>query len=364
MNRIFFYPCRPRGQGRPRFSGKVAYKSGEDKAYEQGIRMAYFAAYPGYHPIGDPVAVDVTAIYPIPDSASKARKSLMLEGAVLPISRPDVDNILKSVLDALNGAAYTDDKNAVECRIRKVYGNTPGLLVTIAIVDTDGGAWPVRGKRRAEGGRKMNVILIACTPNPDWICAQAATICTDWKGDPIQALKGALASGHESVAEHASFTFLIERVSRALLAQITRHRLASFSVQSQRYVDMGQNGYVMPPSIANDSEQAKTFDNAMEIAWEFYDRLVEMGIPKEDARYVLPNACHTTMEVTMNARELRHFFSLRCCNRAQWEIRQLADEMLKLCKDAAPVLFSDSGPGCVRGKCPEGKRACGKTRKG
>lgn len=209
----------------------------------------------------------------------------------------------------------------------------------------------------------MNVTLIAHTPNPDYICGSAAAICTDCKGSPLQALQGAMKSGHESVAEHASFTFHIEGVSRALLAQITRHRMASFSVQSQRYVDMSGNGYVMPPSIAKGSEQAKTFDNAMEIAWDFYERLVEMGIPKEDARYVLPNACHTTMEVTMNARELRHFFSLRCCNRAQWEIRALADEMLRLCREKAPVLFADAGPGCVRGHCPEGKRTCGKPRK-
>ena len=209
----------------------------------------------------------------------------------------------------------------------------------------------------------MNVTLIAHTPNPDYICGSAAAICTDYKGSPLQALQGAMKSGHESVAEHASFTFLIEGVSRALLAQITRHRMASFSVQSQRYVDMSGNGYVMPPSIAKGSEQAKTFDNAMEIAWDFYERLVEMGIPKEDARYVLPNACHTTMEVTMNARELRHFFSLRCCNRAQWEIRALADEMLRLCREKAPVLFSDAGPGCLRGHCPEGKRTCGKPRR-
>ena len=209
----------------------------------------------------------------------------------------------------------------------------------------------------------MNVTLIAHTPSPDYICGSAAAICTDYKGRPLQALQGAMKSGHESVAEHASFTFHIEGVSRALLAQITRHRMASFSVQSQRYVDMSGNGYVMPPSIAKRSEQAKTFDNAMEIAWDFYEMLVEMGIPKEDARYVLPNACHATMEVTMNARELRHFFSLRCCNRAQWEIRALADEMLALCKEAAPMLFADAGPGCVRGNCPEGKRACGKPRK-
>ncbi len=131
MTRTFFYPCRPRGQGRPRFAGKVAYKSSEDRAYEQGIRMAYVAVYPGHHPISGPFGITITAVYPIPKNESKRRRTQMIEGNVLPICRPDVDNILKAVLDALNGTAYTDDKNATESAIKKVYGVTPGLLVTI-----------------------------------------------------------------------------------------------------------------------------------------------------------------------------------------------------------------------------------------
>lgn len=209
----------------------------------------------------------------------------------------------------------------------------------------------------------MNVTLIAHTPNPDYICGEAAAICTDYKGSPLQALQGAMKSGHESVAEHASFTFLIGGVSRALLAQITRHRMASFSVQSQRYVNINDMPVVIPPSIKNDDAVLCAYENLMEQIKDFYHFAVGRGIPREDARFATPQAACTMLTMTMNARELRHFFSLRCCNRAQWEIRALADEMLRLCREKAPVLFSDAGPGCVRGNCPEGKRACGKPRK-
>ena len=207
----------------------------------------------------------------------------------------------------------------------------------------------------------MNVRLIAYTPNPDDVCATAAAVCYAAK-DGKKSLAHALASGHDSVAEHAAFTFLIEGVSRALLAQLTRHRIASFSVQSQRYVDMSRFEFVMPPSIQVHPTLRKEFFELIDRIKSFYDEAVEEGIPKEDARFVLPNACGTQITMTMNARELRHFFSLRCCNRAQWEIRQMADEMLALCKEAAPMLFADAGPGCVRGQCPE-KRPCGNPRK-
>lgn len=208
----------------------------------------------------------------------------------------------------------------------------------------------------------MNVTLIAHTPNPDYICGSAAAICTDYKGSPLQALQGAMKSGHESVAEHASFTFLIEGVSRVLLAQITRHRMASFSVQSQRYCG-ADHGMVIPDSVVI----ADLVDDLVELrrkAKDAYQKAVDMGVPAEDARYFTLQGGHTKMIMTMNARELRHFFSLRCCNRAQWEIRALADEMLRLCKDVAPVLFRDAGPGCLRGRCPEGKKSCGKPRGG
>lgn len=176
--------------------------------------------------------------------------------------------------------------------------------------------------------------------------------------------------GHYSTFEHASFTFGIEGVSRSLLAQITRHRIASFSVQSQRYVALGddENGfdYVVPPRIAALGEEAADEYRAQMAqmnAWyqSWRKRLGTGEASNEDARFVLPNAAATRLVMTMNARELMHFFSLRCCNRAQWEIREMAWQMLALCKQAAPALFEHAGPACVSGACPEGKNTCGKA---
>ena len=209
----------------------------------------------------------------------------------------------------------------------------------------------------------MNVTLIRYTPEPDKLCGEAAAICTGYKGDPLKALRGALESGHESVAEHAGFTFRIEDVSRVLLAQLTRHRLASFSVQSQRYCGISYN-MAMPESVRNASSHVyDAFLDAVESSYKAYDWLIENGIPAEDARMVAPEGEMTELVMTMNARELRHFFSLRCCNRAQWEIRELAWRMLKEVCVVAPELFKDAGPGCLRGPCPEGKRSCGKPMK-
>lgn len=207
----------------------------------------------------------------------------------------------------------------------------------------------------------MLVKLIRYTNDAEALCGEAAAICTNYD-DYGRALRGALSSGHESVIEHASFTFRIEGVSRALLAQITRHRLASFSVQSQRYVNMSDMSYIVPPSIDEDITLLEAYSKAMYHIREFYQMAIDEGIPAEDARMILPNACCTQFVMTMNARELRHFFSLRCCNRAQWEIRDLADEMLRQCKNVAPALFDKAGPGCVRGRCPEGKRGCRNPR--
>ena len=208
----------------------------------------------------------------------------------------------------------------------------------------------------------MKVELRRHTPIPTAICGEAAALCTassDWE----KSLRGAMQGGHESVLEHATFTFLIEDVSRVLLAQITRHRIASFSVQSQRYVGMGEMPCVTPPTFDDDPEVLEEYEKVLEhIRW-FYEYAVDRGIPKEDARYATPQAAQTCMIVTMNARELLHFFSLRCCNRAQWEIRNLADEMLFLCRQVAPELFKKAGCACMRGeKCPEGKMTCGKPR--
>ncbi len=205
----------------------------------------------------------------------------------------------------------------------------------------------------------MRVELIAFTPDAEMVCGDAAAVCTR-SYDGKRALQHALASGHESVLEHAVFTFRIEGLSRAALAQITRHRLESFSVESQRYVKLGIPDFVIPESIRSSSFAAEV-ESTMRYCMNLYQRMIEEGIPAEDARFVTPQAVPTTLVLTMNVRELRHFFSLRCCNRAQWEIRKLADEMLRLCKQEAPTLFENAGPGCVSGTCPE-MRPCGSPR--
>lgn len=215
----------------------------------------------------------------------------------------------------------------------------------------------------------MEVRLIRYTTDPSNLCGEMAGLCYNAKS-PSRALDSAMDGGHYSVLEHASFTFLISGVSRALLAQLTRHRIASFSVQSQRYVSMADGfEYVTPPSIiALGSGAVEDYNRQMRLMHDWYCQWQErLGGASEtanqDARFVLPNAAATTLGVTMNARELRHFFELRLCSRAQWEIRQLALEMFKLCKKADPVLFEDAGPACIKGKCPEGKRSCGRPWK-
>ena len=205
----------------------------------------------------------------------------------------------------------------------------------------------------------MKVELISHTADAARLCGEAAAVCTN-SGKPKSSLRHAVESGHESVLEHAVFTFRVEGLSRAALAQLTRHRLASFSVQSQRYVRIRGVDLVIPESIRKSDFYVET-GSLLEDVMNLYQRMVDAGIPAEDARYITPQAVPTALIVTMNARELRHFFSLRCCNRAQWEIRQMADTMLKLCKNAAPEIFKGAGPGCVSGKCPELK-SCGSPR--
>ena len=219
----------------------------------------------------------------------------------------------------------------------------------------------------------MKVVLLNYTKNPDKICAAAAQSCYSEKGaselfesinedKAKKMIKKVVGMGHLSVVEHAYFTFSVEGVSRSLTHQLVRHRVASYSQQSQRYVSMDKAEYIVPPSIAADQESKKAFKKAMDDAWKTYRELAKK-VPKEDARYVLPNACNTNITVTMNARELWHFFSLRCCRRAQWEIRMMAWKMLAEAKKAAPILFENAGPGCFRGPCPEGEYACGKPYK-
>ena len=184
--------------------------------------------------------------------------------------------------------------------------------------------------------------------------------------DQTAFVKKLMDMGHDSVMEHASFTFAVEGVSRILLAQLTRHRIASFSVQSQRYVSYaGGFSYIIPPRIQALGEEAvKEYERQMSAMQNWYEGWQEkLGTGEqgnEDARFVLPGACETRLIMTMNVRELNHFFALRMCNRAQWEIRAMAQEMHKLCLDAAPLLFEKAGPGCLNGPCPEGEKTCGK----
>lgn len=206
----------------------------------------------------------------------------------------------------------------------------------------------------------MKVELIRNTSFPAELCGRAAAVCTD-SGNCESALRHAVASGHTSVLEHAVFTFCVEGISRACLAQLTRHRLASFDVQSQRYVKLDEWEAKMPPSIGNNPDAFEKANASIQYSMKTYKELMEMGIPAEDARYVTPQAVTTKLIMTMNARELLHFFSLRTCNRAQWEIRDLADAMLKICRKVAPEIFEKAGPGCVTGCCPE-KKPCGHAR--
>ncbi|MDD3531926.1 MAG: FAD-dependent thymidylate synthase [Candidatus Shapirobacteria bacterium] len=175
-----------------------------------------------------------------------------------------------------------------------------------------------------------------------------------------------MASGHTSTIEHASFTFAIEGISRACSHQLVRHRIASFSQQSQRYVDLskGEITYIIPPKISYSKERRKEFHLAMEKVETVYRSLIKSGVSPEDARFILPNACETKIVVTMNARALANFFRLRTCLRAQWEIRALAGEMMRLVKEAAPLLFANAGPSCQTEKiCWEGELTCGLWKK-
>ncbi len=219
----------------------------------------------------------------------------------------------------------------------------------------------------------MNVTLIEHTPNPEQIVALAARLCYSpvsigelreklESADIEKYLDKIMSLGHHSVLEHVSFTFAVEGVSRVTTHQLVRHRIASFSQQSQRYVSHKEYfTSIMPDTIAENSEARQIFAFMSETVHKAYAQLVEMGIPPEDARYILPNATETKIIMTMNARELRHFFALRCCQRAQWEIREMSIEMLSLARRAAPIIFRDAGPGCVGGSCPEGQFCCGQT---
>lgn len=245
------------------------------------------------------------------------------------------------------------------------------------------------------GGIVMKVSLLSYTPEPEKIVASAAKLCYSQSG--VEDIKEKLTDeqtqkflsmlmdlGHMSTIEHVSFTFAIEGVSRVLTHQLVRHRIASYSQQSQRYVKLEQFEYIMPPAIERNKEAKAVFMDAMEKDQESYNKITDIlfddyyktfvadGMDEknaknsatkkaiEDARFVFPNACETKILVTMNARSLMHFFAHRCCERAQWEIRDMATLMLSEVKMVAPTIFSKSGPSCMSGKCPEGIMTCGR----
>jgi thymidylate synthase (FAD) len=219
----------------------------------------------------------------------------------------------------------------------------------------------------------LTVKMIAHTTRAERVVAAAAKLCYSassvgelFDGLDDEHIGGFLAklrdSGHVSPFEHASFTFAVEGVSRVATHQLVRHRIASFSQQSQRYVAMRGAACVVPPEISRNEEAARVFGESLAAARAAYEKLSALGIPREDARFIMPHGLETSIIVTMNARELLHFFGLRLCRRAQWEIRDVARMMLSLAASEAPRLFDDAGPSCVRGVCAE-RESCGRPYK-
>lgn len=241
----------------------------------------------------------------------------------------------------------------------------------------------------------LAVKLLRYTPDSEKLVASAAKLCYSPVGvEEIEEslneenvssfLELLISMGHESPIEHVSYTFGVEGVSRTLTHQLVRHRIASYSQQSQRYVKLEQFEYIIPPHIEKNQKAKEIFIKAMGEDQKHYDELtsilyeehfknhIDKGLKEkkarqkaekeaiEDARYIFPNACETKIVFTMNARTLLNFFKLRCCNRAQWEIRELAIEMLKQVKKASPILFKNAGPSCINGPCEEGTMTCGK----
>lgn len=243
----------------------------------------------------------------------------------------------------------------------------------------------------------MRVKLIRYTPDCERLVAASAKLCySDSSAEEIEEelsdenvekfIDKLMDLGHMSPVEHISFTFSIEGVSRTLTHQLVRHRLASFSQKSQRYVRANNYEYIIPPKIENNPKALEIYKNHMQQTIDAYNKLAEILIEQEyeklldsgmdekkarsvaekssieDARYVFANATETKLVMTMNARELLHFFEVRCCQRAQWEIREMATKMLIEVKKVCPHIFKKAGPGCIRGNCPEGKMTCGKIK--
>lgn len=220
----------------------------------------------------------------------------------------------------------------------------------------------------------MQVKLVRHTPEPERTVAMSARLCYSAIGaaqleekisdeQAANLVRKLVSMGHFSTLEHVTFTFAIEGVSRVLTHQLVRHRIASYSQQSQRYVKEHNFEIITPITISKNPEAKAKFEKLMVEIQDLYNEFTEMGIPAEDARYILPNAAETKIVCTFNARSLLNFFSLRCCTRAQWEIRALANKMLEECKKVAPVIFENAGPTCVsQGVCHEGEMSCGRLQ--
>ena len=220
----------------------------------------------------------------------------------------------------------------------------------------------------------MDVKLISFTPDPERTVAAAARMCyspvgakrilEDFSDKEVEDfLRKLVAMGHMSPIEHASFTFAISGISRSSSHQLVRHRIASYSQKSQRYIKEEDFDYVIPPFINNNPEAKEIYEKEMDNIRNTYKNLIKLGVHREDARFVLPNACETSLICTFNARSLHNFFKLRCCTRAQWEIRELAEKMLEEVKKVAPILFEKAGPPCIsEGICREGAMSCGRIK--
>lgn len=256
----------------------------------------------------------------------------------------------------------------------------------------------------------IKVTLLTHTPNPEKTVAMAAKLCYSPSG--IEDIREGLTDentaafinmlsdlGHASPTEHVSFTFGIEGISRACSHQLVRHRIASYSQQSQRYVDGTKFDFVVPPEIADNEKAYDAYIKALEVEKTAYKQIrdaLAVGYinnetdnkyigsdeeiiekyksenktkclsfikkANEDARFILPNAATTKIVCTFNTRSLQNFFAHRCCNRAQWEIREVAEQMLLQCIEVAPNLFKNCGPSCLFGPCPEGNMCCGKQK--
>jgi thymidylate synthase (FAD) len=210
----------------------------------------------------------------------------------------------------------------------------------------------------------LDIKLIACTAEAARVVAAAAKLCYSASSaaelfdglderEVRRFVRMLRSSGHMSPFEHASFTYVIEGASRVMTHQLVRHRIASYSQQSQRYVATGTPKFVVPPEIDGNPEARGVFESSAMEAYAAYERMVSLGAPKEDARFILPHGWETSIMITMNARELCHFFELRLCRRAQWEIRDAARKMLSIASGVAPELFDTAGPPCVSGGCRE-----------